>query len=50
VGGELERLGDRRGAGRGGPVEGVGGPNHQLLGVVGGVEPAALTIRVSEMV
>ena len=50
VGGQLQRLGDRRGSRRGGAVERVGGPNHQLLGVVGAVEPAALAVRVGEMV
>ena len=45
----LQRLGDRRGARRGRAVERVGGPHHQLLGVVGGVEPAAGTVGVGEV-
>ena len=50
MGGELQRLGDRRRPRRRGAVERVGGPHHQLLGVVGGVEPAAGPLRVGEMV
>ena len=32
-----------------GAVDRVGGPDHQLLGVVGGIEPTARPVRVGEM-
>ncbi|CFB19952.1 Uncharacterised protein [Mycobacterium tuberculosis] len=44
-----QRLGDRRSARRCRPVQRIGGPQHQPLGVVGGVEPATGALRVAEM-
>ena len=44
-----ERLRERRRPRRRGPVERVGGPHQQLLGVVGDVEEAARALGIGEM-
>ena len=46
---DLQGLGDRGRPGRGGAVERVGRPHHQLFGVVGAVVPPALALGVGEM-
>ena len=50
VRGQLQRFGDRgRPRGRG-AIERIGGPDQQLLGVVGDVVPAAGLLRIGEVV
>jgi hypothetical protein len=42
-------LGDQRRPRRGSAVQRVGGTDHQPLGVVGAVEPAARPVRIGEV-